>query len=105
MDARDPTAGDRACVRWHRSILRRGLAGDDGDGHGGALGAWGRTQARSVRQGEHNYGHNANVEAPEGAERGGKAQRRRKPTSVSNCATTRTINREIEAQGGCLPQV
>jgi hypothetical protein len=44
------------------------------------------------------------VGAPEGADHGGKVPRRRKPTPVSNCATTRTINREIEAGGGCLPQ-
>jgi hypothetical protein len=44
------------------------------------------------------------VGAPEGADHSGKAPRRRKPTPVSNCATTRTINGEIEARGGCLPQ-
>jgi hypothetical protein len=31
--------------------------------------------------------------------------RRREPTPVSNCATTRIINGEIEVRGGCLPQV
>jgi hypothetical protein len=91
-------------VRWSRSISQRGLAGDKGDDHSGALGSRGRTQVRSGRHGEHNRGHNANAEAPEGAEHGGKAPQQRKPTLVSNCVTTRTINGEIEARGGCLPQ-
>jgi hypothetical protein len=58
----------------------------------------------SGRHGEHNRGHHTGAGALEGADRGVKVSRRRKPTPVSNCATTRTINKEIEAQGGCLPQ-
>jgi hypothetical protein len=41
-----------------------------GDGHGGALGAWGRVQARSGRHGELDRGHHTGAEAPESAEHG-----------------------------------
>jgi hypothetical protein len=41
-------AGGRTRARWHRSIPRRSLTGDEGTGHGGALGAWGIARARSV---------------------------------------------------------
>jgi hypothetical protein len=77
MDARDPTAGDRSWVRWRRSTSRRGLAGDEGDSHGGALGAWGKTQACSGRHGELDHGHHAGSGEPEGAEHGGADQLQR----------------------------
>jgi hypothetical protein len=94
-------AGGRSWVRWRRSTSRRGLAGDEGDDHGGALGAWGKTRARSGRHGELGHGHNAGMGAPEGAEHGRVTQRRRGPTPASNRAKTRAVNREIGAQGGC----
>jgi hypothetical protein len=105
MDARDPTAGDRSWVRWHRSTSQRGLAGDEGDGHGGALGAWGKTQARSGRHGELDSGHLAGAGALKGAEHGGADQRRRGSTLVSNYADTRALTGEIRVWEGCSPQV
>jgi hypothetical protein len=82
-------------VRRRRLTSRRDLVGDEGNDHGRALGTWGRTRSRSGRHGEHDRGHNAGVGAPEGAERGGVAQRRCGYTPASNRAKTRAINREI----------
>jgi hypothetical protein len=42
--------------------------------------------------------------APEGAERSGVAQWRRRSTPASNRVKTRVINREIGARGGCSPR-
>jgi hypothetical protein len=56
MDVRDPTAGDWSWVRWHRSTLRRGFAGDEGDGHSRALGVWGKARARLGQSGELSHG-------------------------------------------------
>jgi hypothetical protein len=64
----------------------------------------GRTRAHSGQSGEHDRGHSASAEAPEGVERSGMVPRRRESTPASNRAMTRAINREIGAQGGCLPQ-
>jgi hypothetical protein len=61
MDVRDPAAGDRSWVWWRCSTSRRGLVGDEGDGHGGALGAWGKTRGRLGRLGELDRGHNTGV--------------------------------------------
>jgi hypothetical protein len=91
MDAQDPTAGDRSWVRWRRSTSWRGLAGVEGDGHDGALGAWGNTQARSWRHGELDRGHHADAGAPEGAEHSGVDQWRRGSTPTSNYVDTRAV--------------
>jgi hypothetical protein len=90
-------------VRRRPSTSRRDLAGDKGNGHGGALGTWGKTQAHSGQSGEHDCGHNASAEAPEGAERGEMVPRRRKFAPASNRAKTRVINREIGAPRCCSP--
>jgi hypothetical protein len=105
MDARDPTVGDRSWVWWCRSTSRRGLARDEGDSHGGALGAWGKTRARSGRHGELDRGHHAGAGAPKGAEHGGVDQRRRGSTPASNYADTRAATGEIRAWEGCSPRV
>jgi hypothetical protein len=65
-------------VWWRRSTSRRGLARDEGDGHGGALGAWGKTRARSVRHGELDCGHNTDVGGTRGCRtrRGGSTAAR-----------------------------
>jgi hypothetical protein len=81
-------------ARRHRSTLRRDLAGDEGNDHGRALGAWGRAHARSGQSSKHDRGHNASAEAPEGAERSGVVPRRRESTPASNRAMTRAINRK-----------
>jgi hypothetical protein len=80
------------------------LARDEGNDHGRALGAWGRAQARSGQSGEHEHGHNARAEAPEGAERDGMVPRRRESTSASNRVMTKAINRKIGARGDCSPR-
>jgi hypothetical protein len=90
-------------VRRRRSTSRRDLAGDEGNGHGRALGTWGRTQAHSGQSGEHDRGHNASAEAPEGTEHDRMVPRLRESTQASNRAKTRAINREIGARGGCSP--
>jgi hypothetical protein len=72
MYARDPTAGGRTRVRWRRSVLRRGLAEDEGTSHGEALGAWGIARARSGRSGELDHGRKTSMGALEDAECGGK---------------------------------
>jgi hypothetical protein len=77
MDARDPTAGGRTRVRWRRLVSRRGLAGDEGTGHGEALGAWGIARARSGQSGELDHGRKTGMGAPEDADHGGKVPRRR----------------------------
>jgi hypothetical protein len=46
-------------ARWHRSVPRRGLTGDEGAGHGGALEAWSLAQAQSGRSGGLSHGHHA----------------------------------------------
>jgi hypothetical protein len=43
-------------VRWHRSVSRRGLAGDEGTGYCEALEARGKTRACSGRSGELDHG-------------------------------------------------
>jgi hypothetical protein len=73
-----------------------------GDDHDGVLGAWEKTRARSRRHGELDRGHNTGAGAPEGAEHGGVAQRRRGPTPSSNRAKTRAVNREIGGAGRLL---
>jgi hypothetical protein len=50
-------------VRWRRSVSRRGLAGDEGDNHGGALGAWGIARARLGQHGELDRGYHAGAGA------------------------------------------
>jgi hypothetical protein len=91
-------------VRQRRSTSRRDLTRDEGNGHGRALGTWGRTRSHSRQSSDHDLGHNASAEAPEGAECGGMVPRRRESTSASNRAKTRAINREIGARGGCSPR-
>jgi hypothetical protein len=91
-------------VRRRCSTSQRDLAGDEGNGYDRALSTWGRTQAHSGQSGEHDRGHNASVEAPEGAEHGGMVPRRRESTPASNHAKTKAINREIGAQGGSSPR-
>jgi hypothetical protein len=91
-------------VRRCRSTSRRDLAGDEGNSHGRALGTWGKTRAHSEQHGEHDRGHNASAEAPEGAERDGMVPRRHESTPASNHTKTRAINREIGALGSCSPR-
>jgi hypothetical protein len=55
---------------WRRSTPRRSLAGDEGDGHDGALGARGKAQARSGRHGKLDRGHYAGARALESAGHG-----------------------------------
>jgi hypothetical protein len=63
--------GDRRC------LLRGGeVAGDEGNGHGRALGVWGKAWARSGRHGELYHGRNASAGAPEGAKLGEDQLRR-----------------------------
>jgi hypothetical protein len=52
-------------VRWRRSVSRQGLVGDEGGGHGGALGTRGKAQARLGRHGKLDRGHHAGAGAPE----------------------------------------
>jgi hypothetical protein len=70
MDVRDPKAGNRSWVRWRRSTSWRGFAGDEGDGHGRALGIWRKDRARLGRSGGLNRGRNTGARALEGAEHG-----------------------------------
>jgi hypothetical protein len=79
-------------VRWRGSTLRRGFTGDEEDGHGRALGDWGKARAHSGRHGGLKSGHNVGTGAPEGAQRGGVAQRRRKLAPASNYADTRAVS-------------
>jgi hypothetical protein len=46
------------------------VTGDERNGHGRALGAWGRAQARSGRPGELSPGHNTGAGEPESVEHG-----------------------------------
>jgi hypothetical protein len=89
-------------VRWHRSTSRRDLAGDEGNGHDRALGTWGRTRAHSGQTGEHDHGHHASAEAPEGADRGGMVPRWHESAPASNPTKTEAINREIGGAGRLL---
>jgi hypothetical protein len=98
-------ADDRSWVRWRRSASRRGLAGDEGDGHSGALGAWGKTRARSGRHGKLDCGHHTGAGAPEGAEHDGADQLRCGSTLACNYADTRAVTGEIRACEGCSPRV
>jgi hypothetical protein len=70
MDARDPTTGDRAWVRWRRSTSRRSLAVDEGDAHGEVLGAREKAQTRLGRRGELDSGLHADAGAPKSAGHG-----------------------------------
>jgi hypothetical protein len=88
-------------VWWRRSTSWQGLTRDEGDDHGGALGAWGKTRARSGCHGELDSGNNAGAGSSECAEHGGVTQRRHGPTSVSNHVKTRAVKREKTAHGGC----
>jgi hypothetical protein len=56
--------------RWRRSVSRRGLAGDEGDDHGEALGVWGIARARSGRSDEPDRGHHAGAGALESTGQG-----------------------------------
>jgi hypothetical protein len=105
MDARDPTASNRSRVWWRCSTSRRGLAGDEGDNHGGALGAWGKTRARSGRHGELDHGHNVGAGASEGAEHSGVAQRRCGSTPARNYMDTRAVTGKMRAWECCSPRV
>jgi hypothetical protein len=91
-------------VRRRHSTSRRDLAGDEGNSNDRALGTWGRTQAHSGQSGEHDRGHNANAEAPEGAERVWMVPRQRESTQASNHMKTRVINKEIGVWGGLSPR-
>jgi hypothetical protein len=55
----------RAWARWLE------LAGDEGAGHGGALGVWGLAWARSGWSGGLSHGLHASAGAPESADHGG----------------------------------
>jgi hypothetical protein len=52
------------------AVAPLGLAGDEGDGHGGALGAWGIARARLGRHGKLDRGYHDGARAPEDAEHG-----------------------------------
>jgi hypothetical protein len=105
MDVRDPTVGDSSWVRWRCSTSWQGLAADEGDGHCGALGAWGKTRAHSWRHGKLDRGHNASAGAPKGAEHGEVAQWLSGSTLAINYADTRAVTGEIRAWKGCSPRV
>jgi hypothetical protein len=92
-------------VRWRRSTPWRSFAGDEEDDHGRTLRDWGKARARSGRLGGLNRGHNVGARTPEGAERDGVAQWRRKLTPTSNYADTRVVMGEIRAWEGCSPRV
>jgi hypothetical protein len=70
-----------------------------GNDHDEGLGHWETAQARSGQHGGLNRGHDTGVEAPEGADRGGAAQRRRELALASNYADNRAVTREIRAWG------
>jgi hypothetical protein len=74
-------------------------------GHDEGLGHWERVQAGSGRHDRLSCGHDTGVEALEGADRGGAAQRQRELAPTSNCADDRAVTREIRAWGGCSPPV
>jgi hypothetical protein len=74
-------------------------------GHSESLGHWEKAQAGSGRHDELSCGYDTGAEAPDGANRGGAAQRRRRLASASNYADTRAITGEIMAWEGCSPRV
>jgi hypothetical protein len=66
-----------------------------GHDHGEGLGHLERTQGGSGRHGELSRGHDTGVEALEGANYSGKAQRRRELAPASNYADDRALTGEI----------
>jgi hypothetical protein len=64
----------------------------------------GKNSAHLGQSSEHDHGHNASAEAPEGAEHDGMVSWQHKSTPASNRAKTRAINREIGVQRGCSPR-
>jgi hypothetical protein len=64
----------------------------------------GKNLAHLGQSSKHDRGHNASVEALEGAERDGMVPWRHESTPASNRAKTRAINREIGVQRGCSPR-
>jgi hypothetical protein len=74
-------------------------------GHGEALGAKGKGQARSGQPGEHDRGRRTGTGASENADRGGKSPAAAQLTPVSNCAGSGAILGEIKAWEGCSPRV
>jgi hypothetical protein len=57
-------------MRWHHSVPRRGLAGDEGTGHDEAPEAWEIARVCSGWSGRLGHGHHASAGAPEDADHG-----------------------------------